>query len=299
MRIAVTGSAGLIGSALVRSLIDDGHQVLRLVRRAPTARPDGSIEVRWNPKLRQIDRKQLDGLDAVVNLAGAGVADRRWTAAYKREIHDSRVLGTQTLAEALAGQESPPKVLVSGSAVGYYGQTGSAVIDESSPAGGDFLAQVCVEWEQATAPADQAGIRVSHARTGLVVSGDGGAWAKLFPLFKLGLGGRLGSGRQYWPYISLRDEVAALRHIIDTPELTGPVNLAAPVPVTNAEVTAAMGEVLGRPTLFSVPEVALKAVLGEMAVEVIGSHRVVPGRLLDSGFRFSHTTIDQAIRAAS
>ena len=298
MRIAVTGSTGLIGSALVRSLLDDGHQVVRLVRRAPADRQDGSTEVRWNPPLRQIDRARLGGLDAAVNLAGAGVADRRWTAAYKRRIHDSRVLSTQTLAEALAGQDSPPKVLVSGSAVGYYGQTGSAVVDESAPAGGDFLARVCVEWEQAAAPTADAGIRVAHARTGLVVSGAGGAWAKLFPLFRLGLGGRLGSGQQYLPYISLRDEVAALRYIIDTPELSGPVNLSAPVPVTNAEMTAAMGEVLHRPTLFSVPELALKAALGEMAVEVIGSHRVVPGRLLDSGFRFNHTTIEQAIRAA-
>lgn len=298
MRIAVTGSSGLIGSALVRSLLEDGHQVVRLVRRAPVLRPDGSTEVRWNPRLRQIDRKPLDGLDAAVNLAGAGVADRRWTAAYKREIHDSRVLGTETLAGALAGLPHPPRVLVSGSAVGYYGQTGSAVIDESAPAGGDFLARVCVEWEQAAEPAAAAGIRVAHARTGLVVAASGGAWQKLFPLFKLGLGGRLGSGRQYWPYISLRDEVAALRHLVDTAELSGPVNLTAPVPVTNAEVTAAMGEVLHRPTLCSVPEFALKAALGEMAVEVIGSHRVVPGRLLDSGFRFSHSTIEQAIRAA-
>ena len=298
MRIAVTGSTGLIGSALVRSLLDDGHQVVRLVRREPAVRPDGSTEVRWNPRLRQIDRKRLDGLDAVVNLAGAGVADRYWTAAYKREIHDSRVLGTQTLATALAEQQNPPKVLVSGSAVGYYGQTGSAVIDESAPNGSDFLARVCLEWEQATAPAAEAGIRVAHARTGLVVSAAGGAWGRLFPLFRLGLGGRLGSGRQFWPFISLRDEVAALRHLIDTDSLSGPVNLTAPVPVTNAEVTAAMGEVLGRPTVFAVPEVALKAVLGEMAVEVVGSHRVVPGQLLDSGFEFSHPTIEQALRAA-
>ncbi|QMU68479.1 TIGR01777 family oxidoreductase [Streptacidiphilus sp. P02-A3a] len=298
MRIAVTGSSGLIGSALVRSLLEDGHQVVRLVRRAPVVRPDGSTEVRWNPRLSQIDRGGLDGLDAAVNLAGAGIADRRWTAAHKRDIHDSRVLGTTTLAGALAGLARPPKVLVSGSAVGYYGQTGSAVIDESAPAGGDFLARVCVEWEQAAEPAAAAGIRVAYARTGLVVAAEGGAWQKLFPLFKLGLGGRLGNGRQYWSYISLRDEVAALRHIIDTAELSGPVNLTAPVPVTNAEVTAAMGEVLHRPTLFSVPEVALKAALGEMAVEVVGSHRVVPGRLLDSGFRFSHSTIEQAVRAA-
>jgi uncharacterized protein (TIGR01777 family) len=298
MRIAVTGSTGLIGSALVRSLLDDGHQVLRLVRRTPTERPDGSVEVRWNPRLQQIDRKHLDGLDAVVNLAGAGVGDRRWTAAYKQQIRDSRVLGTRALAQALAEQENPPKVLVNGSAVGYYGQTGSTVVDESAPAGDDFLAGVCVEWEAATAPAAAAGIRVAYARTGLVVGSGGGAWGKLFPVFSLGLGGRLGSGRQYWSYISLRDEVAALRHIIDTEELSGPVNLTAPLPVTNAEVTAAMGRVLHRPTLFCVPEVALKAALGEMAVEVVGSHRVVPGRLLESGFEFTDTTVEQAILAA-
>ncbi|QMU75834.1 TIGR01777 family protein [Streptacidiphilus sp. PB12-B1b] len=298
MRIAVTGSTGLIGSALVRSLLDDGHQVVRLVRRTPTERPDGSVEVRWNPRLRQLDRKRLEGLDAVVNLAGAGVGDRRWTDGYKQEIRDSRVLGTGALARALAEQDAPPKVLVSGSAVGYYGQTGSTVIDESAPAGDDFLAGVCVEWEEAAAPAVAAGIRVAYARTGLVVGSGGGAWGKLFPVFSLGLGGRLGSGRQYWSYISLRDEVAALRHIIDTEELRGPVNLTAPVPVTNAEVTAAMGRVLHRPTLFGVPEAVLKAALGEMAVEVVGSHRVVPGRLLDSGFRFTDTTVEQAILAA-
>ena len=298
MRIAVTGSTGLIGSALVRSLLDDGHQVVRLVRRTPAERQDGTVEVRWNPPLREIDRKGLEGVDAAVHLAGAGVGDRRWTAAYKREIHHSRVLGTGTLAEALAGLAEPPKVLVSGSAVGYYGQTGSQVIDESAPAGGDFLARVCVEWEEAAAPAAEAGIRVAYARTGLVVGSGGGAWGKLFPLFRFGLGGRLGSGQQYWSYISLQDEVAALRHIIDTEGLSGPVNLSAPVPVTNAEVTAAMGAVLHRPTFCAVPGFALKAVLGEMSVEVVGSHRVVPGRLLDSGFHFSHTTVEQAIRAA-
>lgn len=304
MRIAVTGSTGLIGSELVRSLLDDGHQVVRLVRRPPAPRADGSTEVRWNPLLREIDRRALargaDGapLDAVVHLAGAGVADRRWSTAYKQEIRDSRVLGTSTVAEAVAGLEQPPKVLVSGSAVGFYGQTGDAVIDEGAPAGDDFLAGVCVEWEQSASAAEAAGIRVAYARTGLVVAGAGGAWGRLFPLFKLGLGGRLGDGRQYWSFISLRDQVAALRHLVDNESLSGPFNLTAPEPVTNAEVTAAMGRVLGRPTLLSVPEFALKAVLGEMAVEVVGSHRAVPARLLDSGFRFAHPTVDQAIAAA-
>ncbi|MHA6759370.1 TIGR01777 family oxidoreductase [Streptacidiphilus sp. PAMC 29251] len=304
MRIAVTGSTGLIGSQLVRSLLDDGHQVVRLVRKPPAVQADGSTEVRWNPGLREIDRKGLaegaDGspLDAVVHLAGAGVADRRWSTAYKQQIHDSRVLGTTTLAEALAGLDQPPKVLVSGSAVGIYGQTDDEVVDETAPAGGDFLARVCVEWEESTAAAAEAGIRVAHARTGLVVAGNGGAWGRLFPLFKLGLGGRLGSGKQYWSFISLRDEVAALRYLVDTESLSGAFNLTAPEPATNAEVTAAMGRVLGRPTVMAVPEIALKAVLGEMAVEVIGSHRVVPARLLAAGFHFAHPTVDQAIEAA-
>ncbi|MFC5908083.1 TIGR01777 family oxidoreductase [Streptacidiphilus monticola] len=298
MRIAVTGSSGLIGSALVRSLLDDGHEVVRLVRRAPEPRRDGSVEVRWNPPLRAVDRKGLEGVDAAVNLAGAGVGDHRWTAAYKQQIRDSRLLGTATLAEALASLPTPPRVLVSASAVGWYGQTGDAVIDESAPPGDDFLARVCVDWESATEPAEQAGIRVAHARTGLVVASGGGAWGKLFPLFRVGLGGRLGNGRQYWCYISLRDEIAALRHLIDSDGLSGPFNLTAPVPVTQAEITEAMSRVLRRPAFAHVPEFALKAVLGEMAVEVVGSHRVVPKRLLDSGFRFAHATIDDAIRAA-
>lgn len=300
MRIAVTGSTGLIGSALVRSLLADGHEVVRLVRqRSRTGvQPDGSVGVGWHPQLLQIDRAGLHGVEAVVHLAGAGVGDRRWTEAYRQEIRDSRVLGTETLAAALADLKEPPKVLVSGSAVGYYGQTGEQVIDEEAPPGDDFLAQVCVEWEAATRPAEEAGIRVAHARTGLVLSTKGGAGGRLFPLFKLGLGGRLGNGHQYWSVISLADEVAALRYLIDTPELTGSFNLTGPAPVTNGELTELIGRVLGRPTLFAVPEFVLKAVLGEMAVEVVGSHRVVPARLLEAGFRFQHPTAEAAVRAA-
>lgn len=304
MRIAVTGSTGLIGSALVRSLLDDGHHVVRLVRRAPAPQPDGSTEVRWNPRLREIDRAGLaqgaegEPLDAVVHLAGAGIGDRRWSTSYKQELHESRLLGTGTVATALAGLDRPPKVLVSGSAVGYYGQTGDRLIDETAPPGGDFLSRLCVEWEDATAPAAEAGIRVVHARSGLVVAAGGGAWARLFPLFRLGIGGRLGNGRQFWSFISLRDEVAALRFLIDSESLTGPVNLTAPVPVTNAEITGAMGRVLHRPSVLAVPEFALRLALGEMSVEVVGSHRVVPARLLDAGFRFAHPTVDQAIEAA-
>ncbi|MFC8454437.1 TIGR01777 family oxidoreductase [Kitasatospora sp. NPDC057223] len=300
MRIAVTGSTGFIGSALVGSLLADGHEVVRLVRRRSRTGPqaDGTTAIGWNPLLMEIDRAGLAGVEAVVHLAGAGVGDHRWTDRYKREIRESRVLGTETLAAALAEAGQPPRVLVSASAVGYYGQTGDRVIDEDSPAGDDFLAQVCVEWEAAARPAAEAGVRVVHPRTGLVLSAAGGAGARLFPLFRLGLGGRLGSGSQYWSYISLADEIAALRFLIDHPDIEGPVNLTAPEPVTNRELTAALGKALGRPTPFPVPEAALKAVLGELAVEVAGSHRVVPGRLLEAGFRFRHPDVGSAVRAA-
>ncbi|WP_031077555.1 TIGR01777 family oxidoreductase [Streptomyces sp. NRRL WC-3742] len=300
MRIAVTGSTGLIGSALVRSLLADGHEVVRLVRRRSRTGPqsDGSTAIGWNPLLGQVEREGLAGVEAVVHLAGAGVGDRRWSEPYKREIRESRVLGTETLSVALAELEEPPRVLVSASAVGWYGQTGDEVIDEDSPAGDDFLAEVCVEWEAAARPAERAGIRVVHPRTGLVLSPAGGAGARLFPLFRLGLGGRLGSGRQYWSFISLADEVAALRFLIDREDLSGAFNLTAPEPVTNAELTAALGRALRRPTPFPVPEAVLRAVLGDLSVEVIGSHRVVPRRLLEAGFRFAHPDVDSAVRAA-
>ncbi|MEU2242346.1 TIGR01777 family oxidoreductase [Streptomyces sp. NPDC018338] len=294
-RVAVTGASGLIGKALVRSLRADGHDVLRLVRR-PAATAD---EVEWDPKRLYVDAAGLVGVDAVVHLAGAGVGERRWTEAYKREIRDSRVLGTTAIAQALASLAEPPEVLVCGTALGWYGDTGSRAVDESAPAGTGFLPSVCVEWEAAAAPAEEAGIRVAHARTGLVVAAEGGAWGRLFPIFRAGIGGRLGDGRQYWSHISLHDEVAALRHLVDTPSLAGPVNLTAPEPVTNREVTAAMGRVLRRPTLCAVPAPVLRVVLGGFAQDVLGSQRVLPGRLLESGFDFAFPTIDDAIRAAA
>ncbi|GAA3173323.1 MULTISPECIES: TIGR01777 family oxidoreductase [Streptomyces] len=293
MRIAITGSTGLIGSALVRSLRADGHTPVRLVRRPPAA-PD---EVRWDPRRGEVDTAGLAGCEAVVHLAGAGVGDHRWTAAYKREIHDSRVRGTAALATALASLDTPPRVFVCGSAVGYYGDTGSRRTDETAPAGTGFLPELCVDWEGAAAPAEAAGIRTAFARTGLVVARSGGAWGRLFPLFRLGLGGRLGDGSQYWSFIALHDHVAALRHLIDG-DLAGPVNLTAPEPVTNREVTAAMGRVLHRPTPFPVPAVALKVVLGEFAGDVLGSQRVIPRRLLADGFTFTYPGIEAAIRAA-
>ncbi|NXY96924.1 TIGR01777 family protein [Streptomyces sp. BR123] len=294
MRIAVTGSTGLIGSALVRSLRADGHDVVRFVRREPAA-PD---EARWDPRRGYVDPAGLAGCAAVVHLAGAGIGDHRWTPAYKKEIRDSRVDGTAAMARAVAALDEPPAVFVSGSAVGYYGDAGDRTVDETAPPGRGFLPEVCVEWEAAAAPAREAGVRTVLARTGLVVSGKGGAWGRMFPVFRAGIGGRLGDGRQYWPFISLHDEVAALRHIVDSPQLSGPVNLTAPEPPTNREVTAAMGRVLHRPTLLAVPAPVLRLVLGELSQDVLGSQRARPARLLESGFVFRHPGIEDAIRAA-
>ncbi|MFF4701894.1 TIGR01777 family oxidoreductase [Streptomyces sp. NPDC001288] len=293
-RIAVAGASGLIGKALVDSLRADGHEVVRLVRRAA----DGPGEVCWDPEGQYVDTAGLAGCDAVVNLAGAGIGDRRWTDAYKRRIRDSRVLGTAALAKAVAALDEPPRVFVSGSAMGFYGETGDRAVDEDAPAGDGFLPSLCVEWEEAAAPAREAGVRTVFVRTGLVVARGGGAWGRLFPLFKAGLGGRLGDGRQYWSFIALHDEVAAIRFLLDTDGLEGPFNLTAPEPLTNREITAAMARVLRRPALFPVPAAALQVALGEMAGDVLGSQRVVPKRLLESGFTFAFPGIEDAIRAA-
>ncbi|MYS25146.1 hypothetical protein GA0115240_17492 [Streptomyces sp. DvalAA-14] len=294
MRIAVTGASGLIGSALVRSFAADGHEVVRLVRRVPA----GEDEVRWDPEAGTVDTAGLTGCEAVVHLAGAGIGDRRWTEARKKVLRDSRVRGTDTIARAVAALDTPPRVLLCGSAIGFYGDTGDSWVDEDSPAGDGFLADLVQQWEAAAAPARAAGIRTAHARTGLVVSGDGGAWGRLFPIFKAGLGGRMGSGRQYWSYIALHDEIAALRHIVDTDRLSGPVNLTAPEPLTNSQVAAAMGRVLHRPALAAVPAPVLRIALGEFAGDVLSSQRVRPRRLLDSGFSYAFPEIEQAIGAA-
>jgi uncharacterized protein len=294
MRIAITGSSGLIGSALGRSLRSDGHTVVRLVRREPVS----GDEVRWDPERRYVDAAGLIGCDAVVHLAGAGVGERRWTAAYKQKLLDSRVLGTTAIAEAVASLDVPPRVLVCGTAVGFYGDTGDRPVDETAPPGERFLADLCQQWEAAAAPAREAGIRTAFARTGLVVARQGGAWGRLFPLYKAGLGGRLGDGRQYWSFISLHDEIAALRHIVDTPGLSGPVNLTGPEPLTNRDINAAMGRVLHRPALFAVPAPVMRVALGEFAGDILSSQRVIPRKLLDSGFTFAFPGIDEAIRAA-
>ncbi|MFJ6935974.1 TIGR01777 family oxidoreductase [Streptomyces sp. NPDC101132] len=295
MRIAVTGSAGLIGTALVRSLRADGHEVCRLVRRPPR----GPDEAAWDPKRGYVEESGLTGCAAVVNLAGAGLGDHRWTEAYKKEIRDSRVLGTRTLAAALAALPEPPRVLVNASGVGVYGDTGDRTVDEDSPVAGGFLPSLCVEWEAATAPAREAGVRTVFTRTGPVVAGRGGAWGRrLIPLFRAGLGGRLGTGRQYMSWMSLRDHVAALRFLIDEDGLSGPVNLTGPAPVTNREMTAVLGRLLHRPTVFAVPAPAIRLVLGEFAEDVLTGQRAVPRRLLDAGFRFQDPTVEDALRWA-
>lgn len=294
MRIAVTGSSGLIGSALVPHLRAAGHEVQRVVRRASTA-PD---EITWDPTKGTIDLAALNGVDGVVHLAGAGVGDHRWSDDYKREILNSRVDSTNTIVRAMQQVEHRPRVLVSASAIGWYGDTGDRIVDETAPAGTGFLADVVRAWEGASQVAVESGIRVVNPRTGLVVAKSGGAWARMFPLFKLGLGGKLGNGKQYWSWISLRDEVCALQFLLEQEHLSGPVNLTGPTPVTNAEVTSVMGHVLGRPTLLPAPAFALKAALGEFSTEVLGSTRVVPAVLEQAQFRFQDSTIESAIRTA-
>jgi uncharacterized protein len=293
MRVAVTGASGLIGGALVPHMRAQGHEVLRLVRRSSGA-PD---EVTWDPMGGRVDVAALDGVDAVIHLAGAGVGDHRWSEEYKTTIRESRSVGTATLATALASMDRPPSVLVSGSAIGFYGDTGDAEVDEGAPAGSGFLAEVVVDWEAAAQPARDAGIRVVHPRTGLVVAGRGGAWAKLWPLVRLGVGGKFGTGRQWWSFISLRDELSALTYLMDHP-VDGPVNLTAPNPVTNAGMTKAMGQLLRRPTVFAVPAKALEIALGEFSSEILGSARVRPTRLLEAGFEFQDPTIDKALAYA-
>jgi uncharacterized protein (TIGR01777 family) len=293
MKIAVTGASGLIGSALVPSLRRGGHEVVRLVRRESSA-PD---EVMWDPGAHRLDPAALADVDAVVHLAGAGVGDRRWTSAYRRTVLRSRVDGTTTLARALAEADPRPRVLLSGSAIGWYGDTADRVVDESTPSGEGFLAEVCRRWEAATAPAEEAGVRVTHLRTGVVLAADGGALAQQLPLFRLGLGGRLGSGRQWVSWISLPDQVWAMEFLL-TAGVAGPVNLVAPEPVTNAEFTRALGRALHRPTLLRVPGLPLRLALGEFADEaVLAGQRVAPRALAEADFTPLHPSLPEALDA--
>lgn len=288
--VAIAGSSGLVGSALVAALRTADHRVLRIVRRSPA----NGDELQWNPERGEFDPLSLARVDAVVNLCGVGVGDKRWSGAFKQSLRDSRIDSTEVISAAVV--EAGVPVLVNASAVGYYGDTGSRVVDESSPQGTGFLAQLCADWEAATAPAQQAGVRVVLARTGLVLSPRGGMLGKLRPLFSLGLGGRLAGGRQYMPWISLEDEVRAVLFAINTPALSGPVNFTGPAPVTNAEFTAAMGRAVNRPAPWPVPGFALKRLLGEFAEEgLLGGQRAVPAALERAGFEFHHKTIGEAL----
>jgi uncharacterized protein len=294
-RIAITGSTGLIGEALIASLQTDGHTIQRVVRDPATAGPD---DVVWDLGARTIQAGKLEGTDAVVHLAGEPIGAARWTPEVKRRIHDSREIGTRVLAEALADLGDGPRVLVSGSAVGYYGDRADEVLTEDTAPGHDFMARVCVAWEAAADPAREAGLRVVHPRTGVVIAEGGPLIDKVELPFKLGVGGRIGSGRQYVPWISLTDHVRALRFLLDG-DLAGPVNLVGPTPATNAELTRALGQVLRRPTLLPIPPFALTALYGEMGRTLATvSQRVVPQRLQAAGFRFEHTTLLDALRVA-
>jgi uncharacterized protein (TIGR01777 family) len=294
MDVAVTGSHGLIGSALIEALRDGGHRVVRIVRDGAS----GPDDVRWDPLTGAIEPEPLEGLDAVVHLAGAGIGDKKWTPARKQLVLESRTRGTTVLTRALAGLTRKPGVLVSASAIGYYGDRGDEVLTEESPPGDDFGATVCREWEAATAPASDAGIRVVRIRTGLVQAGSGGMLQRLLLPFKLGAGGRLGSGEQYMSWIALDDEISAIRHVIATPALEGPLNLTAPNPVTNAEYTQTLGRVLHRPTVIPTPLFGLKAVYGAELVEtLLGSQRVSSEKLRASGFEFAHPELEGALRA--
>jgi uncharacterized protein (TIGR01777 family) len=296
MRVVVTGSSGLIGSALVRSLTADGHDVLRLVRRDARA----ADEAQWDPARRRLDGALLAGADAVVNLAGAGIGDHRWSDDYKRTVLASRVDATTTIATAVAARpvSDRPRVLLSASAVGFYGDTGENAVDESAPQGAGFLADVVRQWEQSTAPAAEAGVRVVTPRSGIVLAAGGGALGKVLPLFKLGLGGRLGSGQQWMSWVALPDEVAALRFVLEREDISGPVNVTAPEPVRNRDYTKAIARAVHRPALARVPPVALRAALGGFADEgVLVSQRVLPARLDDAGFAFTYVDVDAALAA--
>ncbi|HEY0321015.1 MAG TPA: TIGR01777 family oxidoreductase [Pyrinomonadaceae bacterium] len=296
MKILVTGASGLVGSAVVSNLSARGDEVLQLVRTQPR---DEALEILWNPSKGIADASKLEGLDAVIHLAGEPIAEGRWTEEKKRRIRESRVQGTRVLAEALAGLERKPAAFLSASAIGIYGSRGSELLLEESAPGDDFLAQVCKDWEEATAPAARAGIRVVEMRFGVILSAKGGALAKMLMPFKLGLGGRLGSGNQYMSWIALDDVVGVVDHLLEKDSLTGPVNTVAPNPVTNREFTKAMGAVLSRPTLFPVPGFALRLVFGEMAdVALLASQRVEPKRLKESRYVFKYPELKEALRHA-
>lgn len=292
MHIAITGSTGLVGSTLVPLLTTGGHSVTRLVRREAKAG-----EITWNPKADTFDASPLDGIDAIVHLAGENIAASRWNARVKQRLRDSRVAATRVLCEGLAKMVTPPKVLVCASAIGYYGDRGDEKLDEDSKPGSSFLADLVRDWEAATKPAAEAGIRVVNLRFGVILSPQDGALSKMLLPFKLGGGGRVGSGKQYWSWISIDDAAGAVHHAIVNEGLSGPVNAVAPTPVTNLEFTKTLGRVLRRPTILPMPAFAARLALGEMADELLlASSRVDAKRLVQSGYDFRQPTLEAALR---
>lgn len=287
-RIAITGASGLIGSALVGYLKSEGHTVQRLVRRTPVA-PD---EVQWDPKTGYVDLEPLRGVDAIIHLAGAGVGDKRWNKKYKAEILNSRLMGTTTIAHAVT--ELAPDVFISASAIGWYGESGNRAVIESDKCGDDFLAAVCREWEAAADLAKNT--RTIKIRTGLVLDPTGGALGKMLPLFRFGLGGKMGNGKQWWSWITLHDLIRAITFMLEG-DLEGPVNLTAPNPVTNQEFTSALARALHRPALFPAPAIALKIAMGGFSSEILGSKKVVPQALSDAGFEWDYPHITSALTA--
>ena len=287
-RIAITGASGLIGSALVGHLKSEGHTVQRLVRRLPVS-PD---EIQWDPTTGYVDTDALAGVDAVIHLAGVGVGDKRWSKKYKAQILNSRLLGTEAIAKAVA--EVKPQVFISASAIGWYGESGNRAVTESDRAGDDFLAAVCREWEGA---ADLAvGVRTVKLRTGLVLDPTGGALGRMIPLFKFGLGGKLGSGKQWWSWITLHDVIRAISFALEKP-ISGPVNLVSPNPVTNQEFTSSLARAMHRPALFPAPAIGLKIALGGFSSEILGSKKVIPQKLMDEGFTWDYPHVTSALVA--
>lgn len=293
MRILVSGSHGLVGKALISSLASEGHEVVRLVRNKPSA----ATEVEWHPNQGSIDAANLEGFDAVVHLAGESIASGRWTGEKKRAIRDSRVEGTALLSSTLARLSRPPAVLISASAIGYYGNRGDELLTENSAPGNDFLASVCIEWENATRPAVEKGIRTVNTRFGIILDAEEGALGKMLTPFRMGAGGRVGSGKQWVSWIVIEDVVSGLKSVIGDTAVRGPVNFVTPNPVTNAEFTKVLGHVLSKPTLFPVPEFAVRLAFGEMAdALLLASQRVKPNVLEQRGFQYNWPTLEPALK---
>ena len=293
-RVVVTGSTGLVGTRLVAELESAGAKVIRAVRRRVR---DDQGELSWDPAKAEIDATKFEGVDAVVHLAGENIAGHRWTAAFKREIRDSRLNGTELVSKAIARAANRPRTLVSASAIGYYGNRGDELLTESAAPAGDFLGEVCRQWEAACRPARDAGVRVVNTRIGVILSPDGGALTKMLTPFKLGLGGRIGDGRQYMSWVALDDVVGAIVFALANAHLAGPANLVAPQPVTNREFTKTLGRVLGRPTIFPMPAFAARLALGEMAdALLLSSTRVAPRALDEAGYQFKYPELEPALR---